>query len=79
VTTDEAYPDQAGERSDSESTSEQSGPSSELYLIIQVVLNGFVWDLNLFKISAEILASRLKGWGLLQRYNNTWLSAQSPE
>jgi hypothetical protein len=36
-------------------------------LILQSELNDLVRDLNLLKIQAELLASRLQGWSLLQQ------------
>ena len=37
------------------------------HLISQSELNDLVRDLNLSKIQAELLASRLRGWNLLQQ------------
>jgi hypothetical protein len=52
---------------DCDLTFEASCSSSEPHLLTQRDLNYLVCDLNLSKKEAEILASRLKGWNLLQQ------------
>jgi hypothetical protein len=58
--TDEADLEQVGESFDCDPTFEASCSSSEPHVLIQ-------GDLNLSKKETEILASRLKGWNLLQQ------------
>jgi hypothetical protein len=52
---------------DCDPTFEGSCSSSEPHLLTQGDLNDLVRDLNLSTKEAEILASRLKGWNLLQQ------------
>ena len=69
---DEVHPDQVGERTDSDPTFVQSGPSSKRHLLAEADLNDIVRVFNLSKIQAEILASRFKGWNLRQNDTKTW-------
>jgi hypothetical protein len=69
---DEVHPDQVGERTDSDPTFVQSGPSSKRLFLAEADLNGLVRFFNLSKIQAEILASRFKGWNLRQHDTKTW-------
>jgi hypothetical protein len=76
--TDEADLEQVGETFDCDPTFEASCSSSEPHLLTQGDLNGLVSDLNLPKKEAEILASRLKGWNLLQQGTKVCLFSQPP-
>jgi hypothetical protein len=57
---------------------EASCSSSEPNLLTQGDLNDLVRNLNLSKKGAEILASRLKGWNLLQQGTKVCLFLQMP-
>jgi hypothetical protein len=48
---------------------EASCSSTERHLLTQGLLNNLVCDLNLSKIQAELLGSRLKGWNILNQHN----------
>ena len=48
------------------SRNEEFGSTTEPHLINESELNDFVRDLDLPKVKAELLASRLKQWNLLQ-------------
>jgi hypothetical protein len=65
--TDEADLEQIGETFDCDSKFEANCSSSKPHLLIQGDLNDLERYLNLSKKEAEILASRLKGWNLLQQ------------
>jgi hypothetical protein len=77
---DEMHPDLVGERTDSDPTFVQSGPSSKRLFLAEAdlnVLSELMWVFNvrvfnLSKIQAEILASRFKGWNLRQHDTKTW-------
>jgi len=69
---DEVHPDQLGERTDSDPTFVQSGPSSKGRFLAEADLNDLVRVFNLSKIQAEILASKFKGWNLRQHETKTW-------
>jgi hypothetical protein len=58
---------QVEETFDCDPTFEAICSSSEPHLLIQGDLNNLVSDLNFLKKEAEILASRLKEWNLLQQ------------
>jgi hypothetical protein len=62
----EADLEQVGETFDCYPTHEASCSSSEPHLLTKGDLNDLVRHLNLSKKEGEILASRLKGWNLLQ-------------
>jgi hypothetical protein len=65
--TDEADLEQVGETFYCDLTFEASCSSSEPHLLTQGNLNDLVRYLKLSKKETEILASRLKGWNLLQQ------------
>jgi hypothetical protein len=58
---------------------EASCSSSERHLLTQGFLNNHVCDLNLSKIQAELLGSRLKGWNILHQHTQNMLLSQLPK
>ncbi|GBP74744.1 hypothetical protein EVAR_59639_1 [Eumeta japonica] len=72
VNMDDVTEESVSESSDSDSTFEPSTSNKEPHFITQNDLNDLVRDLDLSKRQAELLASRLHDWNLLEK--NTRIS-----
>ncbi|GBP91761.1 hypothetical protein EVAR_33151_1 [Eumeta japonica] len=70
VNMDDVTEESVSESSDSDPTFEPSTSNKEPHFITQNDLNDLVRDLDLSKRQAELLASRLHDWNLLEKYQN---------